>query len=93
MFFMNNFRVITDGSADLSDEIVATRDITVVPFYVMLGEGAYLRQGSQISTQEFYKWMISNPTQFPKSSAPSAQDYLEVFSKAAEAGKKWYASA
>ncbi|NCB52092.1 MAG: DegV family protein [Clostridia bacterium] len=85
---MTKFKVVTDGSADLSNEIVKARDITVVPFYVMLGEGEYLRQGIDIDTPDFYDWMIKNPTKFPKSAAPSAQDYLEVFSKAAEAGEK-----
>lgn len=85
---MNSFRVVTDGSADLSEEIIKARDITVVPFYVMLGEGEYLRQGIDINTPDFYDWMIKNPSKFPKSAAPSAQDYLEVFTKAAEAGEK-----
>jgi len=85
---MQKFKVVTDGSADLSNEIVRERDITVVPFYVMLGEGEYLRQGIDIDTPTFYSWMIGNPTKFPKSAAPSAQDYLEVFVKAAEAGEK-----
>jgi DegV family protein with EDD domain len=85
---MGDFRVITDGSADLPEEIIAARDILVVPFYVMLGEGDYLRQGDDISTPEFYNWMVANPTKFPKSSAPSAEDYLEAFTKSAAAGEK-----
>lgn len=85
---MGKFRVVTDGSADLSDEIIAARDISVVPFYVMLGEGDYLRQGDGIGTPEFYDWMVANPAKFPQSAAPSAQDYLEVFAKAAAAGEK-----
>lgn len=85
---MGKFRVITDGSADLPIELIEERGIHVVPFYVMLGEGEYLRQGHDISTPDFYSWMIANPTKFPKSSAPSAQDYQEVFQKAASAGEK-----
>ncbi len=85
---MKKFRIVTDGSADLPDEIIKDREVTVVPFYVMLGEGEYLRQGIDIDTPGFYHWMITNPSKFPKSAAPSAQDYLEVFRQAAEAGEK-----
>ena len=85
---MGKFRVVTDGSADLPEEILAERKITVVPFYVMLGEGSYLKQDKEISTEAFYAWMLANSGKYPKSAAPSAQDYYDVFSKAVEAGEK-----
>lgn len=85
---MADFRVITDGSADLSDEIVKERDITVVPFYVLLGSGEYLKQGEDVSSKDFYDWMVGNPGVFPKSSTPSTQDYVEVFTEVAKAGEK-----
>ena len=76
---MSKFRVITDGSGDLSPELIKERDITVVPFYVMLGSGDYLKQDADIGTPEFYEWMVSHPGVYPKSSTPSTQDYLKVF--------------
>ena len=85
---MADFRVITDGSADLSDDIVKARDITVVPFYVLLGSGEYLKQGEDVSSKAFYDWMVANPGVFPKSSTPSTQDYVEVFTEVAKAGEK-----
>lgn len=85
---MADFKIVTDGAADLDEDILTRREITVVPFYVMLEGGAYLRQGPDISTTDFYGWMLGHPGLFPKSAAPSVQDYLAVFSKAAEAGEK-----
>lgn len=85
---MSKFRVITDGSGDLSPELVKERDITVVPFYVMLGSGDYLKQDADIGTEEFYEWMVSHPGVYPKSSTPSTQDYLKVFREVAEAGEQ-----
>ena len=58
---MSKFRVITDGSGDLSPELYKERDITMVPFYVMLGSGEYLKQDEDIGTEEFYEWMVSHP--------------------------------
>ena len=77
---MSKFRVITDGSGDLTPELIKERDITVVPFYVMLGSGDYLKQDVDIGTREFYEWMVSHPGVYPKSSTPSTQDSLKVFS-------------
>lgn len=85
---MSKFRVITDGSGDLSPELIKERDITVVPFYVMLGSGDYLKQDADIGTPEFYEWMVSHPGVYPKSSTPSTQDYLKVFREVAEAGEQ-----
>ena len=85
---MSKFRVITDGSGDLSPELYKERDITMVPFYVMLGSGEYLKQDEDIGTEEFYEWMVSHPGVYPKSSTPSTQDYLKVFREVAEAGEQ-----
>ena len=83
---MSKFRVITDGSGDLTPELIKERDITVVPFYVMLGSGDYLKQDVDIGTREFYEWMVSHPGVYPKSSTPSTQDFIKVFREVAEAG-------
>ena len=85
---MSKFRVITDGSGDLSPELYKERDITMVPFYVMLGSGEYLKQDEDIGTEEFYEWMVSHPGVYPKSSTPSTQDFLKVFREVAEAGEQ-----
>lgn len=85
---MADFKIVTDGAADLSEELLSKWDVTVVPFYVMLEGGPYLRQGPDISTADFYSWMLGHPGLFPKSAAPSVQDYLAVFTEAARAGEK-----
>ncbi len=84
---MGNFKIITDSSADLPEELVRERDIGVVPFYVMLDGGKYLRQGHEIDDDGFYDWMLKNPSLFPKSSAPSSQDFYQPFKAAVEAGQ------
>lgn len=37
----------------------------MVPFYVMLGSGEYLKQDEDIGTEEFYEWMVSHPGRVP----------------------------
>ena len=80
------FKVITDGSCDLSDELVAKNDIEVVPFYVSMDEKTYLKEKKEIGVLDFYKQMVDNPNIFPKTSMPTVNDFYEVFEKYAEAG-------
>ena len=87
---MGDFIVISDGSGDLSPEIYREKGIVMIPFYVMLGSGEYLEQERDISTGEFYDWMVSHPGVYPKSSTPSTQDYLKAFTEIAEAGENGF---
>ena len=85
---MGDFVVISDGSGDLSPEIYREKGIVMIPFYVMLGSGDYLEQERDISTSEFYEWMVSHPGVYPKSSTPSTQDYLHIFTEHVQRGEK-----
>ena len=85
---MGDFIVITDGSGDIPKEVIEARGIRVINFFVMLGSGEYLQQNVDIGDDEFYEWMVTHPGVYPKSSTPSTQDYLKVFTEIAEAGEK-----
>lgn len=85
---MGDFRVITDGSGDIPADVIKSRDITVINFYVLLGSGEYLEQNVDIGDDEFYEWMVAHPGVYPKSSTPSTQDYLKLFTQVAQAGEK-----
>lgn len=84
---MKKYRIISDGSCDIPVDIVKENGVTVVPFYVTMDEKTYLKEGIEISQNDFYQWMVDNPDKFPKSSMPSAQDFLDAFTEAAKAGE------
>lgn len=63
------------------------RGIEIVPFYVTVDEKTYLKEGVEFSKTEFYKWMVDNPTKYPKSSTPTSLDFLDAFTEAAKAGE------
>lgn len=81
-----DYKIITDSSCNLSDELIAENEITVVPFYVSFGDSDYLREGTELPIRELYDRMITNPHVYPKTSLPSVQDYLEVFSDCIKKG-------
>ncbi len=84
---MKSYRIITDGSCDMPASLAEEKRVTVVPFYVTMDEKTYIKENVDISKTDFYKWMVENKGSYPKSSTPSVQDYLDVFTEAAEAGE------
>ena len=84
---MKPYRIISDGSCDMPEELAAKKNVTIVPFYVTMDERTYLKEGVDISKAEFYRWMLDNPKTLPRSSTPSVADFLEAFTRAAEAGE------
>lgn len=73
------YHIISDGSCDLPPELVKEKNITIVPFYVSFDGENYLKETVDIGVREFYQKMVDNPTVYPKSSMPSAQDYIDAF--------------
>lgn len=73
------YQIITDSSCDLSKDMVERKNIHVVPFYVSFDKDNYLKENVDIEVREFYQRMVDNPDIFPKTSLPSVEDYIEVF--------------
>ena len=80
------FHIISDGSCDLPDSYVKEAGITVVPFYVCFNDGVYFKEKEGMTVREFYQKMVDEPKNYPHSSMPSSQDYVEAFKPYAEAG-------
>jgi len=75
----HKFHIISDGSCDLPPQLVKEKGITVVPFYVSFDGDHYQKEIEEIDIREFYRKMVEEPGVYPKSSMPSAQDYMEAF--------------
>ncbi len=73
------YHIISDGSCDLPRELAEEKNITVVPFYVSFDDENYLKENVDIGIRNFYQQMVDRKGVYPKSSMPSAQDYVEVF--------------
>ena len=81
------YKIITDGSCDLSSELVKQLDIEVVPFYVSIDGIHHQKEIIELGIREFYQFMVDNPKVFPKTSMPSIQDYLDIFEPILKEGK------
>ena len=82
---MSTYKIISDSSCDLDNEIILKNDLDIVPFYVSFDGEKYLRDRVDISNTEFYN-KITKEKLFAKTSLPSIQDYVDVFTKWLEKG-------
>ena len=80
------FHLISDGSCDLPVALAAEKNITIVPFYVSFDDENYVRENVDIQIRDFYQQMVDRKGVYPKSSCPSAQDFVDAFMPYVEAG-------
>ena len=80
------FQIISDGSCDLPPELVAEKQIRVIPFYVSFDGKNYQKEQEEIGIREFYREMVNRKGVYPRSSLPSVQDYMDAFLPYAKAG-------
>ena len=74
-----SFQIISDSSCDLPQDIINSKQIHVVPFYLSFDGENYKKEGVEIEVREFYQNMVDQPGVYPKTSMPSTQDYIDVF--------------
>lgn len=83
---MKNFKIISDGCCDLDAATIEKYDIEVIPFCISFNETDYYKEIQEIGIREVYERMMADKKVFPKTSLPSMQDYIDAFTKYAEAG-------
>lgn len=74
-------KIVTDSVSDLPAEITRELGITTIPLYVHFGAETY-KDGVDLTTEEFYRKLETCST-LPKTSAPGAGVFAEVFDKLA----------
>ena len=70
-------KIISDSTCDLTKELLAKYDISILPLHVVLGDKDLL-DGATITPDEIYEWADANKTT-PKTSAPSIEDAIDLF--------------
>ena len=82
---MSSYKIFTDSSGDLSDNLLKKYDISVIPYYVTLNGKDYLKEGVEISQDEIFDAQVSGI--FTKTSLPAIDDYITAFRPYLEEGK------
>lgn len=74
---MRNIKLITDGSCDLSQEIIDSSKVEIVDVMVSFGDKSYSTR-TDITIPEFYE-MMKDYNELPKTSCPSPNQFLDAF--------------
>lgn len=77
-------RIVTDSTADLSEEHVKDCGLTVIPLNVHFGDETY-KDGVDLTPEQFMVKLKSTPA-IPRTSQPSAGEFLEVYRRLAADG-------
>lgn len=77
-------RIVVDSSADFFAEELKERGIELVPLNVTLAGETY-QDGVNLNKNQFYE-ILTGQEDFPKTSQPSPEDFLNLFEDAKEKG-------
>lgn len=81
---MRKIGIVTDSVANLSPEVIAEKNINVIPLKISLGDDVY-RDGVDLTAGEFYR-LLENTEEIPHLSAPTSGEFLEMFETLREEG-------
>lgn len=75
--------IVTDSTSDIPPEMAEERQIHVVPLHIMWGKQT-LRDGVDISRQQFYERLVIEP-ELPTTSQPAPGEFADVLQRARDA--------
>ena len=85
-FLKSMYKIISDSACDLSQNYTQEHDITIVPLSVSFYGENYYRDGIDITRNECYEKMVTNPSVYPKTSLPSVDSYYTTFKQFTDQG-------
>ena len=73
---MNKIALVTDSTADLTEDIRKEYDVHVIPLKVRFGDQEYFDY--EITSEEFYRRLAAEK-ELPKTSQPSPEDFINLY--------------
>lgn len=83
----SKFCIVSDGSCDIPEALAKENDIDIVHFLVSFNSSDYKKEGVDLALAELYQQMVSHPGVYPKTAAPSPEDFYAAFEKRAKEGQ------
>ena len=80
------FQIISDGGCDFSAEEAKQHNVQIIPFYITLDQQTHLKEGVDITKDEYYKRLKTDKNLYPKTAQPSPQDYIDLYTPYLQAG-------
>jgi len=77
-------KIVVDSTGYIDEGFIKENNIEIVPLRISIGGKEY-KEIFELSASEFYK-LLAETTVLPKTSQPSVQDFIDVYSPALEKG-------
>ena len=81
------FQIVSDGCCDFNEEEVKKHGVDIVPFYITFDQVNFLKEGVDISKEDFYNRLVTEKDLLPKTSQPNPQDYIDIYTPHLKDGK------
>lgn len=81
------FCIVSDGSCDIPGAVAVEHNIGIVHFLVSFNGSDYKKEGVELELPELYRQMVEHPAVYPKTAAPSPEDFYTVFQQKAREGR------
>ncbi|TGE33593.1 DegV family protein [Desulfosporosinus sp. Sb-LF] len=78
---MKRIALVTDSTADLTEEVIKKCDIHIIPLKVRFGEQEY--SDEELTSEEFYQ-RLTKEEELPKTSQPSPEEFGRLYSQLLE---------
>ncbi|NHJ86876.1 MAG: DegV family protein [Asgard group archaeon] len=82
---MSKIKIITDSTSDIPSHIAKKYNIDVIPLNIFFGDEKY-KDGINITAKDVYKRIQEEKNPWPRTSQPSAREFLEFYNKAFDNG-------
>lgn len=77
---MASYKILSDSACDLPADLLQKYHIDLVPFYITLNNGDYLKENVELSHESFFSELSKSDTTI-KTSLPAINDYVTAFEK------------
>ncbi len=79
-----DYQIISDGCCDLTQDIIEQYNLRIILFYISFDGENYDKEIEEIGIREVYDRMVRDAKIFPKTSLPSVQNYVDIFTEYAK---------
>ena len=81
------FSIVSDSGCDFTKEEACRHNIDIIPFYITYDQSTFLKEGVDITKEEYYRRLIEEKNLYPKTAQPSPRDYIDLYTPHLEAGR------
>jgi len=80
---MQRVAIVTDSTADIPENMKKEHNITIVPLSVIFEDKAYLDNGIELTSEQFYN-KLKNAKKLPTTAQPAPADFKKIYTSLLE---------